>query len=166
MIRKYTTILLVLLTSLLLASCATAPRYAGNSTDAQAVKKESDGELGVRYLLGRGVPQNDQLAFKYFLSAAKDDDAFAQNEVAYLYAAGKGTEQDFVKAFEYYQKAANHGLASAQYNLGLLYATGKGVVANQEQALHWFKVASDHGFEPAKRALKKYAHNSETAVIQ
>lgn len=137
-----------------LVGCAT-PRYMGNSDNAAAFEKESDTKLGVRYLLGRGVPQSDERAFSYFLAGARDNDPFAQNEVAYLYASGKGTERDDEKAFEYYQKAANHGLASAQYNLGLFYQQGIGVEKNDTMAANWFEKSSAHGFEPAKKALAK-----------
>lgn len=137
-----------------LVGCAT-PRYMGNTENARAIAKESDTKLGVRYLLGRGVPQSDERAFSYFLKGARDNDPFAQNEVAYLYAAGKGTERDDEKAFEYYQKAANHGLASAQYNLGLFYQHGIGVQKNDVMAANWFEKSSAHGFEPAKKALAK-----------
>lgn len=141
-----------------LVGCAT-PRYMGNSDNAAAIAKESDTKLGVRYLLGRGVPQSDERAFHYFLAAARDNDPFAQNEVAYLYAAGKGTERNDEKAFEYYQKAANNGLASAQYNLGLFYQQGIGVEKNDTLAMSWFQKSSAHGFEPAKKALSKIQSN-------
>lgn len=146
----------LLLASLLLTACATtAP--VGNTDYMQSSQYQGPTNLGVRYLLGRGVQQSDTKAFSYFIIAADDDDAFAQNEVAYMYAAGKGTSQNYAKAFEYYQKAANHGLASAQYNLGLLYMNGLGTAQNREQAMQWFQKSAASGFEPAKRALTQYA---------
>lgn len=140
--------------SVFLVACSTT-RHSGLTYNAPS-KPETTTELGVRYLLGRGVPQDDVKAFSYFSKAANDDDPFAQNEVAYLYASGKGTPQNNAKAFMYYQKAAKHGLASAQYNLGLLYLNGIGTEPNKTLALQWFQKSAGHGFEPAREALEKY----------
>src|SRR5579862_1822906 len=94
---------------LFITSCST-----GRSDEIQQAsgKRESATQLGVRYLLGRGVQQDDQKAFQYFKQAASEDDPFAENELAYMYAAGKGTTRDYGQAFKYYQEAADHGLAS------------------------------------------------------
>src|SRR5687767_8380270 len=90
-----------------------------------------DTQMGTRYLLGRGVQQNDTTAFGYFQKAANSGDVFAQNEVAFMYAAGKGTKRDLTAALAWYQKAAEQGLASAQYNLGLMYWRGLGTSVNK-----------------------------------
>lgn len=142
---------LCLLLTCLFSACASGT-YSRNTMYAQ-----SSADLGVNYLLGRGVPKDDQKAFYYFQKAAKEDDAFAQNEVAFMYAAGKGTSRNNEKAFEYYKKAANHDLASAQFNLGLLYAHGLGTKVNKTLALKWFKKSAAHGFEPAQNALQEYS---------
>src|SRR3990167_9964166 len=86
-------LLLLVGLSLLFAGCSTG-RYGDDSV----YRNESSTNLGKRYLLGQGVPQNNEKAFYYFNQAARDDDPFAQNEVAYLYAAGKGTARDYSKA--------------------------------------------------------------------
>jgi hypothetical protein len=132
----------------LFAGCSTE-RFYGQSGSA------TNTDIGVRYLLGRGVQQNDTKAFYYFREAADDGDPFAQNELGYMYAAGKGTPRNYGKAFIYYQKAANHDLASAQYNLGMLYKYGLGVAPNQALSLEWTRKAAAHGFEPAKQALAR-----------
>lgn len=142
---------LIISLSMFLSSCASM-QYANSS--AGVASRDSTTEMGVRYLLGRGVPQNDAKAFSYFKEAAdNDDDPFATNEVAYMYAAGRGTSRDYNQAFRYYQKAAEHGLASAQYNLGLMYARGLGTEQNSELAKQWYQKSASHGFEPAKVAL-------------
>ncbi len=143
-------IMLVAGLSLLLAACSTG--RVPNANDAYL--KGTPSQMGERYLLGRGVPQDDAKAFQYFSQA--DDDPYAQNELAYMYATGKGTPQNYNKAFYYYKAAANHGLASAQYSLGLCYLHGLGTTPDKILALSWFKKSADQGFEPAKRALKKY----------
>lgn len=139
--------------SVLFAGCSTGRYEDGMISMGPATTTD----MGVRYLLGRGVPQNDAKAFSYFKQAADtENDPFAQNEVAYLYAAGKGTSRDYEKAIFYYTKAAEHGLASAQLNLGLMYIRGMGTPVNKEVGLKWIGKAAAHGFEPAKIALAKY----------
>lgn len=139
--------------SMLLAACSTG-RYAGNDyASNQANQAATPTEMGVRYLLGRGVQQDNEKAFHYFKQA--DDEPLAQNELGYMYAAGKGTEQDYTKALFYYEKAANQGLASAEFNVGMLNLYGLGTPPNKEAAMTWFKKSAAKGFEPAKRALAK-----------
>ena len=131
-----------------LSGCATiAPKSTPSSSKPPVIV--SDTELGLKYLLGRGVIQDDEKAFYHFKQAADAGNAFAQNEVGYLYAAGKGVGQDYAIAIAYYQKAAEQGLASAQYSLGFLYLHGLGVEANRDMAISWLSKAADHQFHPA-----------------
>lgn len=138
----------------LVASCTT-DKYG--ETHYGFMRTSTNTDLGVKYLLGRGVKQDNKRAFYYFSEAASKGDPVAQNELAYMYAAGKGTPRNYGKAFIYYRQAADHGLISAQYNLGLLYMNGLGVPANKTKGLEWIKRAADGGFEPAQVALKRYS---------
>jgi len=134
--------------SILLTACATNS-YHDLSQDSTTRK-------GVRYLLGRGVAQDDEKAFYYFKEAAeRENDAFAQNELAYLYAAGKGTKRNDKKAFFWYQKAAERGLVSAEYNVGLMYLYGIGRAPDKTMGMRWIKKSAAQGFLPAKRTLAK-----------
>lgn len=146
-------IALLMTLCLLLASCASMNDDSYNQTGPQL----SSTDMGIRYLLGQGVPQNDSKAFDYFLKAADQDNSpYAQNEVAYMYAAGKGTPQNYVKAFQYYQKAANQGVASAEFNLGLLYIHGLGTAQNPTLGKQFIQQAAAKGFEPARQALLEF----------
>lgn len=127
--------------------------FAGCSTGRYDMMRGSSANMGVRYLLGRGVPQSDSKAFAYFHFHARSDDPFAQNELAYMYAAGKGTTRDYTKALIWYQKAADHGLESAQYNLSLMYLYGLGTPRNNVLAMKWLQKSASHGFEPAVAKL-------------
>lgn len=147
-------ILLLLGLCLLFSGCTTGRNY--NNMVLASDRNYTSTNTGVRYLLGRGVPQNDEQAFFYFNQGAKEGDPLAQNEVAYLYAAGKGTKRDYHKAFNWYQQAANHGLASAEFNLALLYLHGLGTEPNKSEALKWLEKSAARGFEPAQLALAQY----------
>lgn len=143
-------LLLLVGLSVLFTGCSTNNYLAQNSA---AWSDNSPRNMGVRYLLGRGVEQDDKKAFKYFNQAALQGDALAQNEIAYMYAAGKGTVRNNALAFTWYQKAAQQNLTSAQYNLGLMYLRGIGTAQNKEMAREWFKKSASSGFEPARMAL-------------
>jgi len=144
--------LLLLGLSVLFVGCSTNNYLALHSS---AYRDNSPRNIGVRYLLGQGVKQNDEKAFYYFHQAALEGDAFAQNEVAYLYAAGKGTAKNNALAFSWYQKAAQQNLVSAQYNLGLFYLHGIGTTPNKALAMEWFQQSAARGFQPAKTALER-----------
>jgi uncharacterized protein len=137
--------------SVLLAACSTGGYH--HFTLKAASDENYAAKMGVRYLLGRGVKQDDGRAFFYFQEAAKSGDRYAQNELAYMYAAGKGTKRNKKKAFLWYQRAANQGLPSAEFNLGLMYLHGIGTQQNRPLAKHWIESAAHSGFEPAKQLL-------------
>ena len=136
----------------LFVGCSTNKYYGDNSL---TYSDNSPKSMGVRYLLGRGVKQDNEKAFYYFRKAANQNDAFAQNELAYMYAAGKGTPREDAKAFKWYKAAANHGLISAQYNLALLYLHGIGTKADKKLALEWLQKSAQGGFEPAHIKLNQ-----------
>jgi len=116
----------------------------------QSVSKE---RLGMDYLLGRGVPENRELAFSWFEKAAAQGSAKAANELGYMYASGKGVAQNYQLALEYYQQAADGGIASAKYNLGLLYLNGLGTPADPARAQADFQEAAAMGFGPARKKM-------------
>jgi len=138
----------------LVTSCTT-DKFGNNFFGFNRTSTMTD--KGVQYLLGRGVPKDNEKALYYFSEAAEQGDPLAQNELGFMYAAGKGTPRDYKKAYYYYDLAAKHGLASAQYNLGLFCLHGYGVPVNKAQALEWFKLSANAGFEPAKVALARYS---------
>jgi TPR repeat protein len=139
--------------SMLFAGCSTGKYYDPHSV---ALSDNSAKNMGVRYLLGRGVQQDDKKAFYYFTKAANQGDALAQNELAYMYAVGKGTQRNEVKALKRYQQAAEQGLVSAQFNLGLMYLHGMGTVANKAIGMEWIKKSADHGFVPAREYMQTH----------
>lgn len=147
-------ILLLFGLCLLFTGCTTGRNY--NNMVLASDRSYISTNTGVRYLLGRGVPQNYERAFYYFNQGAREGDPLAQNEVAYMYAAGKGTKQDYRQAINWYQQAAKHGLASAEFNLGLMYLNGLGTDANKSIAVKWFEKSAAHGFEPAQQILARY----------
>ena len=72
--------------------------------------------LGVCYERGTGVKVSLELAFEWYMKAAKLGDVYGCFNVGECYYHGKGVEQDAVKAFEWYMKAADKGDMQSQVN--------------------------------------------------
>ena len=65
--------------------------------------------------------KNYKLAYILMRKLAKQGDARANYNLAFMLKNGLGTEVDIPQAILYYQYAAANGLADASYNLGMMY---------------------------------------------
>ncbi len=101
--------------------------------------------LGLRFLNGQGVAQDEPRGAQLIEQAAQQDLPAAQYRLGALYETGAGLEQDFIQARLWYGKAAFAGNRKAMYNLGVLYAAGDGVAQDYARALEWFSKASKLG---------------------
>ena len=99
--------------------------------------------MGGLYESGQGVPQDYELAAKWWQKAAQQGMARAQNELAVLLSDGRGVMQDTKQAVVWYRKAAEQGLDAAQANLGLMYWKGLGTRRNDAEAVSWFRKAAE-----------------------
>jgi TPR repeat protein len=109
---------------------------------AEAGDPRAEAVLGSAYYRGRGVPQNDSEAAKWFRLAADQGNAAARFTLGVMYGEGRGVPQDYAEAARWYRRAAEQGDAQAQYNLGLAYARGEGVTQNVVDAHMWFNLAA------------------------
>jgi hypothetical protein len=74
-------------------------------------------QLGTRYLEGRGLERNVEMAFFLFTLAAEGDDADGLNNLGRMHEQGLGTQRDQQKAIEYYKESAKKGNQLARANL-------------------------------------------------
>ena len=118
-----------------LPSSTTAQRAEQGDANAQY-------HLGMAYLSGKGVPQNDTQAFQWLRKAAEQDLPDAQFALGYLYEEGRGVARDYRQARVNYEAAANHGLAIAQNNLAAVYQRGEGVPKDLRKAAAWYEKAA------------------------
>lgn len=109
---------------------------------AEAGEPRAEAIVGSAYYRGRGVPQNDSEAAKWFRLAADKGNAAARFTLGVMYGEGRGVPQDYAEAARWYRLAAEQGDAQAQYNLGLAYAQGEGVTQNVVDAHMWFNLAA------------------------
>jgi tetratricopeptide (TPR) repeat protein len=92
-------------------------------------------------------------AMKWYLKAANQGDAEAENSIGFIYDNGLGVKQDYTAALSWYRKAADHGLAKAQYNVGTDYDSGLGVPRDSKQARSWMEKAAAAGDQDATNWL-------------
>jgi hypothetical protein len=98
------------------------------------------------------LDEDDELAFYWFLRAAKLGDDEAMNEVGLAYAHGVGTTRNDTRAEYWLKRAAKDGNPPAMYNLGCLYACRE--KPDYTQAAFWLRKAVEEGSENAGEALE------------
>ena len=111
------------------------------------------------YASGRGVPQDDAEAVKWYRKAAEQGHADAQNNLGVMYASGRGVPEDAVEAVKWYRKAAGQGNADAQFILGFMYNDGRGVPKDAVQAYAWFNIAAGRGYQLAEEIRESLAES-------
>ena len=83
---------------------------------------KAQNDLGLMYLEGRGVTQDETEAANWFRKAAEQGYVDAQHKLGWMYEWGQGVLEDRAEAATWYRKAAEQGDAVAQYKLGWMYA--------------------------------------------
>jgi TPR repeat protein len=109
--------------------------------------------LGLMYLNGYGVPQDDAAARKWFRKAADQGDAKAQYLLGVIYEAGEGVPKDTAEGTKWYSKAAEGGFLAAPLHLGVIYYGGKDVPQNYAEAAKWYRKAAEQGDGSAQSML-------------
>jgi TPR repeat protein len=89
------------------------------------------------------IKKNDGESFKWYMKAAKQNDAWSQFQIGGFYESGKGTEKNLLKAFHWYSKS---NTTLAIYKTGTFLQEGIGVKKNSYQAYQTLKLnqESDH----------------------
>lgn len=65
--------------------------------------------LGMMYLFGKGVAQDNKQAFHWYQKAAEQEDASAQFFIGRFYEYGKGITKNDKQAVYWFEKSANQG---------------------------------------------------------
>src|SRR5215471_2369657 len=76
---------------------------------AESGNAEAQYRLASLYRSGRGVPQDEPLAFKWMKAAAERNHVNAQFNLATMYLAGRGVAADISQATVWLKKAASRG---------------------------------------------------------
>ena len=100
---------------------------------------ESKLSVALSYAQGqKGFPKDIGLSMKWFLSAANDGNAYAQNFIASAYSKGEGVGKSENLAAQWWRKAADLGYAEAMYNMATCCAQGFGVRKDYNAAVEWW----------------------------
>jgi uncharacterized protein len=111
----------------------------------------AQGNLGVMYANGQGVPQDYAQALIWTRKAANQGYAVAQNNLGVMYRDGQGVSLDYAQAAIWFRKAADQGDAVAQNNLGGIYYEGQGVLQDFVSAHMWFNLAASRAEDAETR---------------
>ena len=121
--------------------------------------------LGVMYLAGHGVQQDDAAAALWFRKAADQGDAVAEFQLGNQYAFGKGVPQDYSEAMAWFRKASEQGHRKATLFLGIMYGEGRGVPQDYVRAHMWFGLSAAQGEQRAVKGLEMIEQRMTPAQI-
>jgi TPR repeat protein len=124
--------------------------FAGINAAALSGSDRAQLELGLAYLNGAGVAENDSRAAHWLEQSAAAGDAVAQYWLATLFEHGKGEPASAAEAIRWYEAAALQGNLKAMYKLAVSYAEGWGTRQNYGEAARWFSRAAEYGFVNAQ----------------
>jgi len=108
---------------------------------------------GWAYLVGQGVPQDHDQAFKHFEQGRKQGDMAACGLLGWMHLEGLSTSRDIKKALDFLQEASSGGDAAAIVVLGSMYADGNGVEKSVAKALPLLHEGRKLGHRAANRML-------------
>jgi hypothetical protein len=127
--------------------------YAAALREWQPLAEQGDAlaqyQVGMLYHKGRGVPQDDAQARKWYAKSAAQGQAKAQFSLGTLYFNGEGGPKDYQQALRWFRLGANQGHALAQTKLGIMYDDGEGVPKDKVQAYMWISLAATNGDKSA-----------------
>ena len=113
-------------------------------------------ELGLKYLSGDEVPQNENEAIIWISAAAKQNHAPAQYQLARCYYRGIGLPESCTEALRFYRMAAEQNNPKAEYAMYLFCKMGIGTERNRGEALVWCNRAAEHGNPSAQYYVGEY----------
>lgn len=101
--------------------------------------------LGVKYLLGEGVINNEEKAFSLFRKSAEQGCAEGQRELGRAYLNGIGTIADSALGFKWLEKAVLQNDSTACVFLASCYFQGEGTDKDDGMGFVYVKKAADMG---------------------
>lgn len=115
--------------------------------------REANRLLGEMRQTGRGLPQNDALAWAHYSKAAMSGDGESQYRLGQMYEQGQGVPQSFAEAAKWYQRASQEGHSGAKARLGKLTLAGRGGKVSFNKGLALIEEAALSGDPEAETML-------------
>ena len=147
------------------------PKYPTYTLAATYVLKEkakkgdpfAQHELGIRYILGVGVPIDTSLAASWIGRAASKNLPAANFNYGIMLHGGIGVDWNPFEAYKNFKVSAESGMEQSQYIFGLMFTDNLIVNKNLFEAKKWLKKSADKGFEEAIKVLSELA---EQGIVQ
>ncbi|TAN44915.1 MAG: sel1 repeat family protein, partial [Rhodospirillales bacterium] len=108
--------------------------------------------MGDMHENGRGLPQNDALAWAHYYKAANGGDVESQFRLGQMYESGRGVPQSYAEASKWFQRAGLTGHTGAKAKLGKLTLAGRGTKVSFNKGLGLIEEAALSG-EPEAESL-------------
>jgi serine/threonine protein kinase len=130
---------------------ASAPADNVGRSIAQYQRSCDDGRpvgcanLGMLYLNGTGVPQDEVRAAGLFQRACDGGHLLGCAQLGVMYKNGTGVLNDDRKAFALFERSCDAGNGFGCLHLGDMYASGRGVTTDFTKAIASFQKACDAG---------------------
>jgi uncharacterized protein len=118
-------------------------------SDAEKGVVEAQFILATMYANGRGVPQDNEKAFRWFYRVAKIKSTTLKVGMLKNNYKHKNVPQEL----KFLSNDAESGIAIAQWKLGLEYFKGQVLSQDNEQAVKWYRLAAAQGNSDAQYAL-------------
>lgn len=112
-------------------------------------------ELGLRLLLGEGMPADTLKAVEWIRRAADQNLSAACYNYGIMLINGIGVDWNPFEAFSYFRKAALKGMPQAQYVTGILYTDNLTLPRNWNKAYYWIYKSKENGFDVEKDILEE-----------
>jgi len=112
-------------------------------------------ELGVRYMLGRGIEADTTKAAYWFHQASVHNVLSARFNLAILLYHGWGVSWNPFESYKAFLSCAEGGMHEAQYVVGLYYTENLVLPRDYNMALAWVRKAAAGGYAPAKEAVSE-----------
>jgi TPR repeat protein len=142
-------------------------RAADSKVKRQSMPRLADDDLPVRvgmlYVQGDVVRQDDAQAVKWYRWAAERGNASAQSRLGEMYYLGRGIRKNYSQAFTWFQESAQQGDVSGERDLGFVYLQGFGVAKDEQKGVEWVRKAADRG-DVGAQALLAYCYQMGTGV--
>ncbi|MCP1337460.1 hypothetical protein [Futiania mangrovi] len=120
---------------------------------ARAGDPTAQHNLGLMWLLGKGVTQDPEQAALWFAQGAENGSASAATQLGLLHVRGLGVDKDYDRAAVLLDQGARGGDSLGRYNLALMYENGLGVQQDMARALDWYRLAARDGHPQARARL-------------
>ncbi|MEI9969815.1 MAG: tetratricopeptide repeat protein [Terracidiphilus sp.] len=107
--------------------------------------RRGENALGIAYLHGYGVTENEAVGFEWFYKAALKGYPAAQFNLAGAYYQGRGIQKNTKEAFNWFAEAARNGESSAQAVLCIEYQSNRLIEADPTLSYAWCLIAKETG---------------------